>query len=103
MDFGITGRRAAVAAASRGLGRACAEALTAEGVQVAICGRENDALSSRLSASTWLPASSSTMQSGLNPARRAWASAVSMTIEAWASVSVVMSMCVLVCAYFRAC
>jgi 3-oxoacyl-[acyl-carrier protein] reductase len=40
MDFGITGRRAAVAAASRGLGRACAEALHAEGVQVAICGRD---------------------------------------------------------------
>jgi 3-oxoacyl-[acyl-carrier protein] reductase len=40
MDLGITGRRAAVAAASRGLGRACAEALAAEGVRVAICGRD---------------------------------------------------------------
>ncbi len=40
MDLGITGRRAAVAAASRGLGRACAEALAAEGARVAICGRD---------------------------------------------------------------
>lgn len=40
MDLGITGRRAAVAAASAGLGRACAEALAAEGVHIAICGRD---------------------------------------------------------------
>ena len=40
MDLGIAGRRAAVAAASAGLGYASAEALAAEGVQVAICGRD---------------------------------------------------------------
>jgi 3-oxoacyl-[acyl-carrier protein] reductase len=40
MDLGIRGRRAAVAAASRGLGLAAAAALAAEGVQVAICGRD---------------------------------------------------------------
>jgi 3-oxoacyl-[acyl-carrier protein] reductase len=40
MELGISGRRAAVAAASRGLGLATARALAAEGVQVAICGRE---------------------------------------------------------------
>lgn len=40
MNLGLEGRRAAVAAASRGLGLACARALAAEGVQVAICGRE---------------------------------------------------------------
>ena len=39
MDLGITGRRAAVAAASKGLGIGVADALAAEGVQVAICGR----------------------------------------------------------------
>ena len=39
MDLGISGRRAAVAAASRGLGHATAMALAAEGVQVVICGR----------------------------------------------------------------
>jgi 3-oxoacyl-[acyl-carrier protein] reductase len=40
MDLGINGRRAAVAAASRGLGFSCAQALAAEGVQVAICSRD---------------------------------------------------------------
>jgi 3-oxoacyl-[acyl-carrier protein] reductase len=40
MDLGITGRRAAVAAASQGLGFATAAALAAEGVQVAICSRD---------------------------------------------------------------
>ena len=40
MDLGIAGRRAAVAAASQGLGFATAAALAAEGVRVAICSRE---------------------------------------------------------------
>ncbi len=44
MDLGITGRKAAVAAASRGLGLAVARALAAEGVQVAICGRDEEAV-----------------------------------------------------------
>jgi 3-oxoacyl-[acyl-carrier protein] reductase len=42
MDLGIEGRRAAVAAASAGLGLATAEALAAEGAEVAICGRDAD-------------------------------------------------------------
>lgn len=44
MDLGITGRRAAVAAASRGLGFAVATALAQEGVAVAICGRDQSRL-----------------------------------------------------------
>jgi 3-oxoacyl-[acyl-carrier protein] reductase len=40
VDLGITGRRAAVAAASQGLGFASAAALGAEGVRVAICSRD---------------------------------------------------------------
>ncbi|MGI9029453.1 MAG: SDR family oxidoreductase [Ilumatobacteraceae bacterium] len=40
MELGIHGRRAAVAAASGGLGLASATALAAEGVRVAICGRD---------------------------------------------------------------
>jgi 3-oxoacyl-[acyl-carrier protein] reductase len=39
MDLGIAGRRAAVAAASKGLGFGVAQALVDEGVRVAICGR----------------------------------------------------------------
>ena len=44
MELGITGRRAAVAAASRGLGLAVAEALASEGVIVAIGARERESL-----------------------------------------------------------
>jgi 3-oxoacyl-[acyl-carrier protein] reductase len=44
MDLGIAGRRAAVAAASGGLGLGAAQALVADGVDVAICGRDPDRL-----------------------------------------------------------
>jgi len=40
MDLGLAGRRAAVAAASSGLGLATAKALAAEGARVVICGRD---------------------------------------------------------------
>jgi 3-oxoacyl-[acyl-carrier protein] reductase len=40
VDLGLKGRAAAVAAASRGLGRATAHALAAEGASVAVCGRD---------------------------------------------------------------
>ena len=39
MDLGIAGRRALVCAASKGLGRGCAEALAREGAEVTICAR----------------------------------------------------------------
>jgi 3-oxoacyl-[acyl-carrier protein] reductase len=40
MELGITGKRAAVAAASSGLGLGSAKALAAEGAAVAVCGRD---------------------------------------------------------------
>jgi 3-oxoacyl-[acyl-carrier protein] reductase len=40
MDLGLSGRRAIVCASSSGLGRACAQALAAEGVDVVINGRD---------------------------------------------------------------
>ncbi len=40
MDLGITGRRAIVCASSRGLGRACAEALARAGCELVINGRD---------------------------------------------------------------
>jgi 3-oxoacyl-[acyl-carrier protein] reductase len=40
MDLGIAGRSAIVCASSQGLGRACAEALIAEGAAVVINGRD---------------------------------------------------------------
>jgi 3-oxoacyl-[acyl-carrier protein] reductase len=42
MDLGIAGRTAAVAGASSGLGLAAARALAAEGVRLAICGRDRE-------------------------------------------------------------
>ncbi len=44
MDLGITGRRALVCASSKGLGRGCADALAAEGVELVINARGADAL-----------------------------------------------------------
>src|SRR5256886_17665387 len=44
MDLGLKGRRAFVAAASRGLGKACAAALAAEGAQVFIASRDAKAI-----------------------------------------------------------
>ena len=44
MDLGLNGKRALVCAASKGLGRACAEALAMEGAIVTITGRNAEAL-----------------------------------------------------------
>jgi 3-oxoacyl-[acyl-carrier protein] reductase len=44
MDLGIAGKTALVCGASKGLGRACAEALAAEGVNLVISGRNAEAL-----------------------------------------------------------
>ena len=44
MDLGITGRRAIVCAASKGLGRGCAEALAAAGVDLVLNARGGAAL-----------------------------------------------------------
>lgn len=60
MDLGLTGRRAAVAAATSGLGYATAAALLAEGARVAICGSNQGrarAAAERLgSGASWLVA-----------------------------------------------
>ena len=45
MDLGLTGARALVTAASKGLGRACAQALVAEGARVFIVSRDDALLS----------------------------------------------------------
>ncbi len=50
MDLGLTGRRAAVAAASKGLGFATAQALAAEGASVAICGRTEERVDAAVAA-----------------------------------------------------
>jgi 3-oxoacyl-[acyl-carrier protein] reductase len=50
MDLGIAGRVALVTASSKGLGRASAEALAAEGAAVVVCARGGDALTDTASA-----------------------------------------------------
>ena len=50
MDLGIAGKRAIVCASSRGLGRACAEALAREGVDVTINGRDAETLAATADA-----------------------------------------------------
>ena len=44
MDMGIKGKRALVCASSKGLGRGCAEALAAEGVDLVMNARGVEAL-----------------------------------------------------------
>lgn len=50
MDTGLTGRKAIICASSRGLGRACAEALAAEGCDVVINGRTGRTLAETAAA-----------------------------------------------------
>jgi 3-oxoacyl-[acyl-carrier protein] reductase len=50
MDLGIRDRAAVVAAASRGMGRAIAEALAAEGCKLAICSRDEQAIAAAAGA-----------------------------------------------------
>lgn len=50
MDLGLKGRRALVCAASKGLGRAVAKALSQEGAYVAICSRTPEAITATAKA-----------------------------------------------------
>ncbi len=56
MDLGLEGRRALVTAASKGLGRACAETLIAEGARVFISSRDPEATARAIGAEGWLAA-----------------------------------------------
>jgi 3-oxoacyl-[acyl-carrier protein] reductase len=75
VDLGIAGRRAAVAAASEGLGLATAAALAGEGVDVVICGRDAakvDAAVARLGGSArGLVADVGSLEGATDFARRA--------------------------------
>jgi 3-oxoacyl-[acyl-carrier protein] reductase len=50
MDFGIAGRKAIVCASSRGLGRACAEALAEAGCEVVVNGRRVEVVDATVAA-----------------------------------------------------
>ncbi|HEX2645888.1 MAG TPA: SDR family oxidoreductase [Candidatus Dormibacteraeota bacterium] len=53
MDLGLSGRRALVTAASKGLGKACAEALIAEGARVYVSSRNPEAAAREIGAAGW--------------------------------------------------
>jgi 3-oxoacyl-[acyl-carrier protein] reductase len=55
MDFGLNGKVALIAAASKGLGRASAECLAAEGAKVVICARRPDELAKAASEIRRIP------------------------------------------------
>ena len=54
MDLGLKDRRALVTAASKGLGRACAEGLVAEGARVFISSRDPERTGREIGAAGWL-------------------------------------------------
>lgn len=54
MDLGLSGRRALVTAASKGLGRACAATLIAEGARVFISSRSPETTARSIGAAGWL-------------------------------------------------
>jgi 3-oxoacyl-[acyl-carrier protein] reductase len=53
VDLGLQGRRALVTAASKGLGRACAEALIGEGARVFISSRNPEQTAAEIGAAGW--------------------------------------------------
>ena len=80
MDLGIRGKVAMVAAGSKGLGRAAALALAAEGCAVSICGRGAEALASTKaelealgSRRLWMSRRSRTWNAGMPRPWRPWA------------------------------
>jgi 3-oxoacyl-[acyl-carrier protein] reductase len=76
MDLGLAGLRALVTGGTKGIGRAVAETLAAEGTNVAICARSADDVASTVAAlsAKGVAATGRALDVGDGPALRAWVS-----------------------------
>ena len=90
MDLGIEGRTALVVAGSRGLGRATAEALAAEGVRVMLSSRSQVGLEAAASAMRSSGAPVATRVADITDPR-APATLVQATVEAFGAIDIVIA------------
>ena len=82
MDLGLKGLRAIVTGGTKGIGRAIAETLAAEGADVAICARNAEEVSAAVSKlqSRGVRAVGSVVDVGDGPALKAWAQSVAKSL-----------------------
>jgi 3-oxoacyl-[acyl-carrier protein] reductase len=90
MDLGIDGRAALVCGASRGLGRATAEALVAEGARVMLCARDDASLADVARALTAQGGHVETVAADISEPS-APASVVAATADAFGRVDIVVA------------
>jgi len=90
MDLGIAGKAALVVAASRGLGRATAEALTGEGARVMLSSRGGDGLEAAAASLRSAGAEVATTAADIADPR-APALLVAATVEAFGAVDIVVA------------
>ncbi len=74
MDLGLAGKRAIVTGATRGIGRAIAEALAGEGCHVGICARDKAAVAAAVDAlaAKGVQATGEALDVGDGPALKSW-------------------------------
>ena len=82
MDLGLKGLRAIVTGGTKGIGRAIAETLAAEGADVAICARNAEEVSAAVSKlqSKGVRAVGAVVDVGDGPALKAWAQSVAKSL-----------------------
>ncbi|MGP1254822.1 MAG: SDR family NAD(P)-dependent oxidoreductase [Kiloniellales bacterium] len=87
MDLGLSGKKAVVTGSTKGIGRAIAETLIAEGAQVAICARKADEVEETLTA-LGPKATGQTLDVADAPALRSW---VAESAEAFGGLDIVVA------------